>query len=99
MCIPEYGWWLADIWCYPKTGSIGTKRNRQYPTGIAHEMTKIEPAISLPIEIIDIPERPGYSVIAIHCEPAQFGDAPYTYDGRAFYKVESTTVQMPPLNL
>lgn len=62
---------------------------------VAHEMTKIEPAISLPMEIIEVPERKDCYVIGIHADGAKFGDAPYTYDGRAFYKVESTTKLMP----
>lgn len=62
---------------------------------VAHEITKIEPAISLPMEIIEVPERKDCYVIGIHAEAAQFGDAPYTYDGRAYYKVESTTKLMP----
>lgn len=62
---------------------------------IAHEMTKLEPAISLPIQLFDIPERSGFCVIGVHCDGAKFGDAPYTYDGRPYYKVESTTVLMP----
>lgn len=87
------GWLLFGV--TPKLEVLGQNVTDNTQREIAHEMTKIEPAISLPIEIIDVPERPGCSVIAIHCEPAKFGDAPYTYDGRAYYKVESTTVQMP----
>ena len=64
-----------------KVAVVGKATQRE----IAHEMTKIEPAISLPIEIIDVPERPGFSVVGIHCDAAKFGDAPYTYDGRAYY--------------
>lgn len=87
------GWLLFGI--TPKLEVLGQNVTDNTQREIAHEMTKIEPAISLPIEIIDIPERPGFSVIGIHCDAAKFGDAPYTYDGRAYYKVESTTVQMP----
>ena len=89
----EGGWLIFGV--TPKLEVLGQNVTDNTQREIAHEMTKIEPAISLPIEIIDIPDRPGCSVIAIHCEPARFGDVPYTYDGRAFYKVESTTVQMP----
>ncbi len=87
------GWLLFGV--TPKLEVLGQNVTDNTQREIAHEMTKIEPAISLPIEIIDIPERPGFSVIGIHCDAAKFGDAPYTYDGRAYYKVESTTVQMP----
>ena len=62
---------------------------------IANEVRKFEPAISLPIELFEVPDRKDCYVIGIHAEPAKFGDAPYTYDGRAFYKVESTTMLMP----
>lgn len=79
----------------PKLEILGQNVTDSTQREIAHEMTKIEPAISSPIEIVEIPKRPGCSVIGIHCDAAEFGDAPYTYDGRAYYKVESTTVQMP----
>ena len=62
---------------------------------IANEVRKFEPAISLPIELFEVSGRKDCYVIGIHAEPAKFGDAPYTYDGRAFYKVESTTMLMP----
>ena len=89
----EGGWLIFGV--SPKLEILGQNVTDNTQREIAHEMTKLEPAISLPIEIIDVPERPGFSVIVVHCEPAKFGDAPYTYDGRAYYKVESTTVQMP----
>lgn len=87
------GWLLFGV--TPKLEILGQNVTDNTQREIAHEMTKIEPAISLPIEIIDVPERPSFCVIAIHCEPTRFGEAPYTYDGRAYYKLESTTAQMP----
>lgn len=87
------GWLFFGI--TPKLEVLGQNVTDSTQRDIAHEMTKIEPAISLPIQIIDIPERPGFSVIGIHSDAAKFGDAPYTYDGRPYYKVESTTVLMP----
>ena len=87
------GWLFFGI--TPKLEVLGQNVTDSTQREIAHEMTKIEPAISLPIQIIDIPERPGFSVIGIHSDAAKFGDAPYTYDGRPYYKVESTTVLMP----
>ena len=76
------GWLIFGV--TPKLEVLGQNVTDNTQREIAHEMTKIEPAISLPIEIIDIPERPGCSVIAIHCEPAQFGDAPtHTMDGHS----------------
>ena len=87
------GWLFFGV--TPKLEILGQNVTDNTQREIAHEMTKIEPAISLPIEIIDLLNRPGYSVVGIHCDAAKFGDAPYTYDGRAYYKVESTTVLMP----
>ena len=46
-------------------------------------------------QYIDVPERPGQKVIAIWF-PAPVGYvAPYTYDGRPYYKVENITKPMP----
>jgi len=87
------GWLFFGI--TPKLEIFGQKVSENTLREIAHEMTKIEPAVKLPLEIVDVPDREGFSVIGICCDAAKFGDAPYTYDGRAFYKVESTTVQMP----
>ena len=87
------GWLFFGI--TPKLEVLGQNVTDSTQREIAHEMTQIEPAISLPIEMVEIPDRPGCSVIGIHCDAAKFGDAPYTYDGRAYYKVESTTVLMP----
>ena len=87
------GWLFFGI--TPKLEILGQNVTDNTQREIAHEITKIEPAIKLPLEIVEVPERPGNFVIGIHMEAAKFGDAPYTYDGRAYYKVESTTVQMP----
>lgn len=47
----------------PKLEIFGQNVTDSTQREIAHEMTKIEPAISLPIEIVEIPERPGCCVI------------------------------------
>lgn len=62
---------------------------------IAREIAKIEPLIDLPVEYIDIPERPGYQVIAIHLDAPSYWDAPYTFDSRPYVRLESTTSVMP----
>ena len=87
------GWLFFGI--TPKLEVIGQDVTDSTQREIAHEITKIEPAVNLPIEIVDVPEHQGRCVIGIHCDAAKFGDAPYTYDGRAYYKVESTTKLMP----
>jgi len=87
------GWLFFGI--TPKLEILGQNVTDNTQREVAHEITKIEPSISLPLEIVEVPNRKGYYVIGIHAEAAKFGDAPYTYDGRAFYKVESTTILMP----
>ena len=87
------GWLFFGI--TPKLQILGQGVTDNTQREIAHEMTKIEPAICLPLEIVEVPGRSGCCVIGIHAEAAKFGDAPYTYDGRAYYKLESTTVLMP----
>lgn len=62
---------------------------------IAREIRKMEPAINLPMELVEVPGREDCYVIGFHAEPAKFGDAPYTYDSKPYYKVESTTALMP----
>lgn len=87
------GWLFFGI--TPKLKIVGQNVTDSTQREIAHEITKIEPAIRLPLEIVEVPGHPDCCVIGIHAEAAKFGDAPYTYDGRAYYKVESTTVLMP----
>ena len=62
---------------------------------IAREIAKLEPLIDLPVEYIDVPDRPGYQVIAIHLDAPSYWDAPFTYDNKPYMRIESTTVAMP----
>lgn len=62
---------------------------------LAHALRKIEPAIDVEVEYIEIPDKPDFYVIAIYFDSNNFRNGPYSYDGRAFYKVESTTALMP----
>ena len=61
---------------------------------IAREIAKLEPLIDLPVEYIDVPDRPGYQVIAIHLDAPSYWDAPFTYDNKPYMRIESTTVVM-----
>ena len=47
---------------------------------IAREIAKLEPLIDLPVEYIDVPNRPDCQVIAIHLDASSYWDVPYTYD-------------------
>lgn len=62
---------------------------------IAHALVGLEPVPDVDVEYIDIPERPGFQLIVLHFEPYVWGDVPYTYYGRPYYRVESTTKIMP----
>lgn len=62
---------------------------------IAREIAKLEPLIDLPVEYIDVPDRPDYDVIAIHVNAAGYWSAPCTYDNKPYIRIESTTVVMP----
>ena len=88
------GWLLFGI--APTTLQIlGQQVTESTRREIAHELTKLEPSIDLPVEYVDIPGREGFQVIAIRLDGASFGEVPYTYDGKPYLRVESTTIVMP----
>ena len=62
---------------------------------IANAIRKIEPAIDINVEYIEIPHKPGFFVIAIYFSSTDFRYGPYTFNGRPYYKLESTTAVMP----
>ena len=62
---------------------------------IAQALSGLEPAVSIDIQYVDVPDRLGCQVIAMYFEAFVWGTAPYTYHGSPYYKVESTTKLMP----
>ena len=72
-------------------GYIGESTKRE----IANHLKKFEPAINIAVQYIEIPNKAHFYVIAIHFDHKEFTQSPYTYDGRAYYKLESTTTLMP----
>lgn len=62
---------------------------------IGNALRKIEPAIDVDVKYIAVPDRPDSYVVAIYFDSNNFRNGPYSFDGRAFYKVESTTALMP----
>ncbi len=62
---------------------------------IGNALRKIEPAIDVDVKYIELPDKPGFYVVAIYFDSNNFKNGPYSFDGRAFYKVESTTALMP----
>ncbi len=62
---------------------------------LANALRKIEPAVDIEAQYVELPDKPGYSIIALYFDSNNFRNGPYTFDGRAFYKVENTTALMP----
>ncbi|MDE6514006.1 MAG: putative DNA binding domain-containing protein, partial [Muribaculaceae bacterium] len=62
---------------------------------ISQALAGIEPAYDIQPIYVDVPEHPGNKVVAFHFEGWKWGDRPYTYRGRPYYKLESTTKIMP----
>lgn len=80
----------------PKTlkiiGQMVSDNTRQE---IAREIRKLEPYVNMSVEYVDVPGIEGFQVVVLHADKSLFSEAPYIYDGRAYYKLESTTMQMP----
>lgn len=88
------GWLIIGI--TPKSLKIiGQEVTDSTKREIAQALSGIEPAVYVAVEYVDVPEHPGNKVIAMHFDGWVWGDKPYTYHGRPYYKVESTTMVMP----
>lgn len=87
------GWLIFGV--SPKLKIIGQKVTDNTKQEIARHLKRIEPSIDIPVQYIPVSENSDLYVVAIYFDPTTFSNAPYTYDGRPYYKVESTTVQMP----
>ena len=62
---------------------------------IALALSGIEPSVDVRVEYVDVLDRPGCQVIAMHLDEWIRGMAPYTFHGKPYMKVESTTKPMP----
>lgn len=62
---------------------------------IAQALSHFEPALDLRVEYVDIPEQPHNQIIVMKFDGWDWGKEPYTYHGCPYYKVESTTLEMP----
>ena len=62
---------------------------------IGQEVAGLEPAVDVRVAYVDVPERPGYQIIAMHFDGWVWGERPHTFHGCPYYKVESTTKVMP----
>jgi ATP-dependent DNA helicase RecG len=59
---------------------------------LAAEIAKIEPVASIDIEIVDIPNRSKKAIVLSAMPAPEL--IPYTYDGRAYERVDNTTRRM-----
>lgn len=62
---------------------------------IGREIRKLEPYVNMPVDYIDVPGSEGLQLIVLHADKNLYADAPYVFDGKPYYKLESTTMQMP----
>lgn len=86
------GWLMFGI--APSLKIIGQNVTDNTRQEVANALRKIEPAIDVEVEYVELPEKPDYYVIAIYFDSNNFKNGPYSFDGRVFYKVESTTALM-----
>lgn len=90
----EGGWLIFGI--APKSlRIIGQEVTDSTQREIAHALSGIEPSVDIHVEYIDIPDRPGYKIIAMHFDGWVLGKRPHTFHGCPYHKVESTTKVMP----
>ena len=62
---------------------------------LAQALAGLEPAVDVRVEYVDVPDRPGMQVIALGFDAWVWGKEPFTFHGRPYYRVESTTQVMP----
>ncbi|MCQ2274681.1 MAG: putative DNA binding domain-containing protein [Bacteroidales bacterium] len=62
---------------------------------IALALSHLEPQLDVHIDYVDVPDREDQQIIAMHFDGWVWGRSPYTYHGCPYYKVESTTKEMP----
>lgn len=90
----EGGWLIFGV--TPNSHKIiGQEVTDKTQQEIAHALAGLEPAVDVRPEYVDVPEHPGNKVIAIHFSGWIWGRLPYTFHGCPYYKVESTTKEMP----
>ncbi len=92
--ISEGGWLFFGV--TPKSLKIvGQEVTDNTQQEIAQALAGLEPACDVHVEYIDVPDRPGNKIIAMHFDGWVWGERPHTYHGCPYYKVESTTKVMP----
>ena len=62
---------------------------------IAQALADIKPAVTPVIEYVDIPDKPNCQAIVLRFNPWVYGEEPYVFHGRPYYRLESVTKVMP----
>lgn len=89
------GGWLVFGVAPTSLKVLGQQVNDNTQREIALALSHMEPQVDVRVEYIDVPGRDGDKVIAMHFNGWNPGMRPYTYHGCPYYKVESTTKEMP----
>lgn len=74
---------------------LGQDVNDNTQREISQALSGLEPAIEVKVNYYDVPDSDGKKLIAIYFDAFVWGHEPYTYAGKPYYRVESTTKQMP----
>lgn len=89
----EGGWLIFGV--APKSLKIlGQQVTDNTQREIAQALSNLAPKLAVHVEYIEIPDSED-RVIAMHFDGWVWGKSPYTYHGCPYYKVESTTQEMP----
>ena len=79
----------------PSLNIVGQIVSESTRRDIAQALAGIEPAVSPVIEYVDIPGKPNLQVIVLRFNPWVYGQKPYTFHGKPYYRLESVTKAMP----
>ena len=79
----------------PSLNIVGQIVSESTRRDIAQALAGIEPAVSPVIEYVDIPGKPNLQVIVLRFNPWVYGQKPYTFHGKPYYRLESITKAMP----
>ena len=90
----EGGWLIFGV-APSSLKIIGQEVTDKTQQEIAQALAGLEPAVDVRVAYVDVPERPGYQIIAMHFDGWVWGERPHTFHGCPYYKVESTTKVMP----
>ena len=74
---------------------LGQDVNDNTQREISQALSGLEPAVEAKVNYYDVPGSDGKKLIVIYFDAFVWGHEPYTYDGKPYYRVESTTKQMP----